>query len=86
MARVILYGASMVKELSTSQVAARLNVSAITVRLWCRRGLFKNAREVETPRGPVWMIPVGDVEGFTSPKIGRPPKGVVLGSPKEKSA
>lgn len=64
----------MVNELSTSQVASRLSVSAITVRLWCRRRLFKNAREVETPRGPVWMIPEGDLEGFTPPKMGRPRK------------
>jgi hypothetical protein len=72
--RLLLYGAGMGNELSTSQVAGRLGVSAITVRLWCRRGLFKNARELETPRGPVWMIPEGDLVGFRQPKMGRPKK------------
>lgn len=63
------------KELSTADVAQRLGVSAITARLWCRRGLFPNAREEKTARGPVWVIPAGDLEGFTPPKpTGRPPK------------
>ena len=55
-------------ELSTADVAQRLGVSAITARLWCRRGLFPNAREEKTARGPVWVIPAGDLEGFTPPK------------------
>jgi len=68
-------------ELSTSEVAERFSVTAAAVRLWCQRRLFPNARSVETPRGPVWMIPEGDLEGFVPPKpTGRPPK------PKEEKA
>lgn len=62
-------------DLTTKDVAARLDVSPITARLWCRRGLFPNAYEQDTPRGSVWMIPARDLEGFEPPKkTGRPPK------------
>ena len=62
-------------ELSTTQVAERLGVIADTVRKWCRRGLFPNAREVEESRGNVWVIPASDLRGFEPPKkTGRPPK------------
>ena len=82
------YGARMAIELSTSEVAGRLGVSAITVRLWCRRGLFRNAREMPTPRGPVWVIPDTDLENFKAPKLGRPRKGSApaVGEPEEKAA
>lgn len=83
------YGARMVKELSTSEVAGRLGVSAITVRLWCRRRLFKNACELPTPRGPVWVIPITDLEGFEAPKLGRPKKkssAPAANEPEEKAA
>jgi hypothetical protein len=61
------------ENLTTSEVATRLNVSPITVRLWCRRGLLPNAYELDTPRGSVWMIPEGDLNGFEPPKkTGRP--------------
>lgn len=63
------------QELTTAQVAERLGVSAVTARLWCRRGLFPNAYEQQTPRGAVWMIPESDLKGFESPKkTGRPRK------------
>ena len=63
------------RELTTADVAERLGVSAITARWWCRRGMFPNAREQQTPRGPVWVIPESDLEGFTPPKrTGRPSK------------
>jgi hypothetical protein len=63
------------RELTTAQVAEKLGVSPITARLWCRRGLFPNAHEQQTPRGPVWMIPESDLVTFTPPKkTGRPPK------------
>ena len=62
-------------ELTTKEVAMRFDVSPITARLWCRRGLFPNAYEMETPRGAVWMIPEIDIESFEPPKkTGRPPK------------
>lgn len=63
------------QELTTAQVAERLRVSAVTARLWCRRGLFPNAYEQQTPRGAIWMIPEGDLKGFEPPKkTGRPRK------------
>lgn len=68
------YCARMENEFSTTQAAKRFGVSPITVRLWCRRGLFKNAHEMETVRGPVWMIPETDLVGFKPPKMGRPKK------------
>jgi hypothetical protein len=62
-------------ELTTKEVALRFNVSPITARLWCRRGLFPKAYELDTPRGKVWMIPEKDIESFEPPKkTGRPPK------------
>ncbi len=65
----------MSKDLSTTQVAERFNVTAANVRLWCRRGLLPNAYEMEESRGNVWMIPEGDLRGFAPPKkTGRPPK------------
>jgi hypothetical protein len=61
-------------ELTTSQVAARLGVGASTVRLWCTLRRFPGAYEVQSPRGPFWLIPEGDLEGFIVPKRGRPRK------------
>jgi hypothetical protein len=64
-------------EFTTTQVARRFNVQPITVRLWCRRGLFPNAYEDKTPRGPVWAIPESDLEGFHPPMSGRPRKKII---------
>jgi hypothetical protein len=65
----------MNKDLTTAQVAERFNVTAANVRLWCKRGLLPNAREVAESRGSVWMIPESDLAGFKPPKkTGRPPK------------
>lgn len=61
-------------ELSTNEVAERMNVSVHTVRWWCRNGLLPNAREVSESRGSVWKIPASDLVDFTPPKkTGRPP-------------
>ena len=74
-------------DLSTSDVAARFGVSPITARLWCRRGLFPNAYELATLRGPVWMIPEGDLRGFEPPKkTGRPPGPKADGAQKAQRA
>jgi hypothetical protein len=59
-------------ELTTTQAAERLGVGASTVRLWCVQKRFKNARQLETPRGSVWMIPESDLTGFDLPERGRP--------------
>jgi excisionase family DNA binding protein len=62
------------KKLTTSEVAARLGVGKSTVNLWCNQGKFPNAESVEESRGPVWLIPESDLNGFVKPKAGRPPK------------
>lgn len=65
----------MSDDLTTAQVAARYHVTPANVRLWCKRGLFPNAREVRESRGSVWRIPEKDLKGFARPKrTGRPPK------------
>jgi hypothetical protein len=61
-------------ELTSTQVAERLDVSPATVRLWCSQGRFKAARLVDHPRGGYWVIPESELETFTPPKAGRPPK------------
>jgi hypothetical protein len=62
-------------ELSTTQVAERMSVTRQQVGVWCRRGLFPNAREMHTARGLIWMIPESDLKVFVRPKTtGRPPK------------
>lgn len=66
----------MSRELTTSDVAERLGVSPITVRVWCRRGLFPHAYEQVThlARGSYWLIPESDLKDFQPPKMGRPHK------------
>lgn len=71
-------------DLTTAEVAERLKVSVITVRQWCRRGLFPKAYEHDTPRGAVWMIPARDLLNFNAPKPGRPAQKDIKESPKQK--
>jgi uncharacterized protein YjcR len=61
-------------ELTSTQVAERLEVAPATVRLWCSQGKFKHARLVDHPRGDYWVIPEIDLNHFEKPKMGRPPK------------
>lgn len=64
---------SAAMDLTTKEVAGRYAVQDAAVRQWCRRGLFPNAYEEETPRGSVWRIPEADLVGFVKPKkTGRP--------------
>ena len=65
------------KELTTAEAAERLGVAAVTVRLWCKEGRFPNARSQETPRGPVWCIPEGDLKGVEPRKPGPKPQAKV---------
>ena len=78
----------MSDDLTTAQVAERFNVTPANVRLWCKRGLFPSAREVQESRGSVWRIPEKDLKGFEPPKkTGRPPKTAkVLQGEKRKRA
>jgi predicted site-specific integrase-resolvase len=60
-------------DLTTKQVAERIGVKQVTVRSWCEKGLFKNARKENSPRGEYWMIPETDLENFELPPKGRKP-------------
>ena len=62
------------KDLTTGEAAAQLNVAPVTVRLWCRQKRFPNAYAVDTPRGVVWYIPPGDLKGVEPKKPGPKPK------------
>ena len=59
-------------ELTTAEVAARLNRPERTIRLWCKQGLFAGARSVDTPRGAYWQIPASALKDFQEPTRGRP--------------
>ena len=60
--------------LTTNEIMQRLEAPYQTVVSWIKKGLFPNAKREETPRGPVWYVPAGDVEAFERPPMGRPPK------------
>jgi predicted DNA-binding transcriptional regulator AlpA len=60
--------------LTVRDVAERTGAGVSTVTLWCRQGRFPNAEPTDTPRGVVWYIPEGDLEGITVRGRGRPPK------------
>jgi hypothetical protein len=64
----------MSNELTTAQVAERLDAPERTIRLWCKQGLFTGARSVDTPRGNYWLIPETALKSFVKPAMGRPPK------------
>jgi excisionase family DNA binding protein len=70
--------------LTTSQAAERLKVGQSTVNLWCRQGRFPHAERVKTPQGGYWLIPESDLDGFESPKMGRPPNKVDKNSTRRK--
>ena len=57
--------------LTTKQAAEKIGVKQVTVRSWCEKGLFKNARKENSPRGEYWIIPEADLEGFEPPPKGR---------------
>ncbi len=61
-----------IKDLTTRDLAKIFNVAEVTARVWCQKGRFPNAYQVETPFGSYWLIPRNDIETFTRPKAGRP--------------
>ncbi len=71
------------KRLTTSEVAARLDVAQVTVNVWCLQGKFPNAVKEETGRGALWTIPESDLKGFVKPTAGRPPKATANGATKK---
>src|SRR5215813_8351000 len=64
----------IVKMLTTREVAERLDANPGTIRIWCLNGTFPNAKQEETARGPVWLIPETDLRGFKRRGRGRPAK------------
>jgi excisionase family DNA binding protein len=56
--------------LTTEQVAARFDVSTMTVIRWCRQGLLPGAVQVGRKRGGIWLIPEDALQGFTRPTPG----------------
>jgi hypothetical protein len=70
----------MSEELTTTQVADRLETPERTVRLWCKQGRFTGARNVDTPRGNYWLIPESSLKSFEKPQAGRPPKPKTSGA------
>lgn len=61
-------------ESTSSQIAQRLNVAHSTVRAWCNKGVFPNARREDTIAGSFWVIPESDLVNFKKPTRGRPAK------------
>ncbi len=62
------------EDLTVREVAEKLGAAIPTVTLMCREGRFPNALQEATPRGPVWYIPVSDLEGVEVRGRGRPLK------------
>lgn len=77
---MLTFAAMKGEMLTTSQVAERLGVGRSTVNLWCRQGRFPNAEARQEVIGSVWYVPVSDLENFTPPKMGRPPKVTTNGN------
>lgn len=71
--------------LKVPEVAERLDVLTSTVRIWCRGGRFPNAVQEDTLRGPVWLIPESDLNGFQKRGRGRPPNAPKNNGPKKNS-
>ena len=58
--------------LTTREVAEKIDANPGTVRMWCINRTFPNAKQQETPRGPIWLIPETDLQGFKRRGPGRP--------------
>src|SRR5215471_6867273 len=69
-----------VRMLTTREVAEKIDANPGTVRMWCINGTFPNAEQQETPRGPIWLIPETDLQGFKRRSPGRPSKQATGGS------
>ena len=63
-----------VRMLTTKEAGEKISADPGTVRMWCINGTFANAKQEETPRGPIWLIPETDLDGFERRSRGRPPK------------
>jgi excisionase family DNA binding protein len=59
--------------MTTTDVAAKLNFTAKTVRRWCEQGVFPGARQWPHPGRGHWRIPTDDVEALLREKTTREP-------------
>jgi len=75
-----------VKMLTTREVAEKIDANPGTVRMWCINGTFANAEQQGTPRGPIWLIPETDLQGFKRRRPGRPKKEPTKKAAKKRGA
>lgn len=60
-------------DLTVKELAAKYKVNRRVANGWCERGLFPNAKIVETPMISYWAVPEFDLIGFVPQKRkGRP--------------
>ncbi len=57
--------------LTSTDVAARYDVTRTTVRRWCELGLLPGAEKVGVGMRATWLIPEKALEGFERPRAGR---------------
>jgi excisionase family DNA binding protein len=60
----------MTQLLTVREAMEILDVSAMTVRRWCKTGVLVDALKV----GTYWVIPKSSVDSLKRPKRGRPSK------------
>ena len=65
--------------LTIREAAEITGASESSIRVWLsneveRAKRFPNAYKETTPIGEYWVIPESDLEGYTNPGRGRPPK------------
>ncbi len=72
--RTVMPPQENVRMLTTREVAEKIDANPGTVRMWCINGTFPNAEQQETPRGPIWLVPETDLQGFKRRSPGRPSK------------
>jgi hypothetical protein len=62
------------KMISVKEVAIRLGVAEVSVRMWARKGRLPGAELIDPPVGiPYWMIPEESLSGFEMSKPGPKP-------------
>lgn len=60
-------------DLTVKELAAKFGVNRRVANGWCERGLFPNAKMVESPVISYWTVPESDLENFVPQKRkGRP--------------
>jgi hypothetical protein len=62
--------------MTTTQFARATGLPYTTVVGWAQQGIIPGVKKEDTPRGPVWLIPVAALDTLAAwrPKVGRPRK------------